>query len=66
MFESVCVCTYIYFSTSKLWKHTFLKRGFNKEMLSKSKQEFPLWHSRNESDKEPRGCGFDPQPCSAD
>ena len=26
--------------------------------------ECPLWHSGNESDWYPRGCGFDPWPCS--
>ena len=26
--------------------------------------EFPSWRSRNESAWEPRGCGFDPWPCS--
>ena len=26
--------------------------------------EFPSWHSGNESDQEPRGCGFDPWPRS--
>ena len=30
----------------------------------KNQQEFPLWHSRNESDWEPLGGRFDPWPCS--
>ena len=29
-------------------------------------REFPLWHSRNKSNQEPLGCGFDPWPCSVD
>ena len=27
-------------------------------------REFPSWHSRNASDEEPWGCGFNPRPCS--
>ena len=35
----------------------------NQSALKKN-QEFPLWSSRNESNKYPQECGFDPWPCS--